>query len=148
MPAFAVKHVAAQQGPLQAHLASVKHTPYSFTSRATEASAAAAGADVYVIEVRKTKAVTTYWLGYKYRAQERYTLAGGGKWQDRFAFKNSATPGEPPIGVYFDAFPRITDTGLCDWLSSHTLGMAELPEAQVRALEAMIAEPANQAAEY
>lgn len=148
MAAFAVKHLITELGPLLSHLKDVKRTPYSFTSKDAEASAAAAGADVYAIEVRREKSVKSCWLGYRYRAQEKFSLAGGGLWKSRFKYKNSATPGDRPIGVYFETLPQITDEAFCDWLFGLTPGMAEIPAHLVDALEAIVAEPANGAKQF
>jgi len=147
LAAFAVKHIAEEQGPLLANLKTIRKTPHSYTSREPEASEAAAGGDVYVIEVRKETAVRTYWLGYKYQAKEKYAPAGGGVWKGGFRFRNSATPGDRADGVYFEVLPQITDTTLCQWLSTQT-PMAQIPQPLIDQLEAMIGEHSEAAREY
>lgn len=148
MPAFVVKHIAAEQGSLVANLKTIKKTPYSYTSKEPEASNAATGNDVYVIEVRVERTLRTYWLGYKYRAQEKFTPAGGGLWKKRFKFRNSSTPGTPAIGAYFESLVQVTDVAICDWLLAQTLGMAEIPSSLVSTLDALISNPANGAKKF
>jgi hypothetical protein len=147
LAAYAVKHIAEEQGPLLANLKAIRKTPHSYTSREPEASEAAAGGDVYVVEVRKEKAVRTYWLGYKYQARELYKPAGGGVWKGGFRFRNSATPGDRADGVYFEVLPQITETSLCEWLSSQT-PMAQIPQPLIDRFEAMIAANAQAAHEF
>lgn len=119
-------------------MSEVKKTPYSFTSKESEASEAAAGRFVYVIEVRVAKEARTYWLGYKYRAHEKVRPAGGSLWKGEFKYKNSARWGEPATGVYFDESIQIKDIELCEWLAAKQPGMAEIPEPLVVALDAQI----------
>lgn len=147
MAAYAVKHIAEEQGPLLANLKTIRKTPHSYTSREPEATEAAGGGDVYVVEVRKEKAARTYWLGYKYQAREIYKPAGGGLWKGAFRFRNSATPGDRADGVYFEVLPQITDATLCQWLASQT-PMAELPQPLIDQLEAMIGDHAQAARHY
>jgi hypothetical protein len=147
LAAYAVKHIAEEQGPLLANLKTIRKTPHSYTSREPEASEAAAGGDVYVVEVRKDKAVRTYWLGYKYQAKEKYAPAGGGVWKGGFRFRNSSTPGDRADGVYFEVLPQITDATLCEWLSTQT-PMAVMPQPIVDQLEAMIDTHAEMARYY
>lgn len=65
MSAFAVKHIVEDYGPLATILKDVKRSPYSYTSNEPEASLAALGNDVYVIEVKvESKGIRSYWLGY------------------------------------------------------------------------------------
>jgi hypothetical protein len=142
-----VKHIVEDQGPLLANLKTIRKLPHSYTSREPEASEAAAGGDVYVVEVRKEKAVRTYWLGYKYQAKEKYAPAGGGVWKGGFRFRNSATPGDRADGVYFEVLPQITDAALCQWLSTQN-PMAAIPQEQIDQLEAMIGHHADAAREY
>lgn len=146
--AFVVKHIVEEQGPLLANLKSIKQTPYSYTSKEPEAGDAAAGNNVYVVEVRRDGARRTYWLGYKYKAQEKFKLAGSGLWKERFKFKNSATPGTVTTGAYFEELPQVTGAAICEWLLSQTLGMAEIPVHLVSALDAIIANPVNGATRF
>ena len=147
MAAYAVKHIVEEQGPLLANIKAIRKTPHSYTSREPEASEAAAGGDVYVVEVRKEKATRTYWLGYKYQAKEKYKPAGGGVWKGGFKFRNSATPGDKADGVYFEVLPQITDVSLCQWLASQT-PMAEIPQTLIENLEAMIGAHAGDARKF
>ncbi len=47
MAAYAVKHIAEEQGPLLANLKTIRKTPHSYTSREPEASDAPAGGGVW-----------------------------------------------------------------------------------------------------
>ena len=134
MTAYAVKHLAYQRGPLAEIMKDVKAQPYSFTSKEPEASDAI-GHYVFVIEVLKEKGITTYWLGYKYRAADKVRKAGGGKWNDEFDFKNIAH--YPPDGAYLDPPLRITDPAVCKWLSTKQPGMAVIPPLHVTALDVL-----------
>lgn len=146
MTAFLVKHIVKDRGPLAAVMADVKKTPHSFTAKAGPAEAAV-GNDVFVVEVRE-EGERSYWLGYKYRATEKFRPASGGKWHGVFDFRNSATPGDPALGFYFPAPVRITDVELCDWLVSQTLGMVEIPASLVPRLDTLIRNPANGAMSF
>jgi hypothetical protein len=115
----------------------VRQTPYSYSSKASEASEAAKGRDVYVIEVRENGKIRSYALGYRYRATEKFRPAGGGLWKDEFKFKNSATPGEPAIGVYFEPFVELSHPTVIDWLTTKQPGMAEIPQDVLAALQAI-----------
>lgn len=138
MPAYAVKHLVSDHGPLSRIMKDVKKTPYSYTSKEPEASEAAAGCFIYVIEVCVEKSIRTYRLGYKYRAYEKVRPAGGGLWKDEFKYKNSARWGEPATGVYFNEPVQIEDIEVCKWLAAKQPGMAEIPEPLVTALDAQI----------
>ena len=138
MPAYAVKHLVSDHGPLSTIMKDVKKTPYSFTSKEPEATEAAAGRFIYVIEVRVEKGTRTYWLGYKYRAYEKVRPAGGSLWKGEFKYKNSARWGEPATGVYFDEPIQIEDLSVCEWLAAKQPGMAEIPEPLIIALDAQI----------
>ncbi len=148
MRAFVVKHIVEEQGPLLANIKVIKQSPYSYTSKEPEASDAADGNEVYVVEVRREGSQRTYWFGYKYEANEKLRPAGGGLWKGRFKFKNSAKPATSARGAYFETLPQITDAALCEWLRSQTLGMAELPSSLRGALEAVIANPSNDAKRF
>ena len=104
MTAFAVKHIAGDLGPISKVMKQVKKAPYSYASNEPEATNAALGNDIYVFEVRaESKGLYSYWLGYKFRAFEKYPPAGGGKWLEKFKFKNAAKACEQAEGSYFDA---------------------------------------------
>jgi hypothetical protein len=148
VPAYAVKHLVSEHGPLARIMKDVKKTPYSFTSREPEASDAATGRYIYVIEVRLEKGVPTYWLGYKYRAHEKVRPAGGSPWKGGFKYKNSARWGEPATGVYFEEPIHIADPGLCEWLAEKQPGMAEIPEHLQPALDARIESAADTARSF
>lgn len=143
--AYVVKHLVAEHGPLSDIMKDVKKTPYSYTSKEPEASDAARGADVYVVEVRVENGKRTYSLGYKYQAREKVTPAGGGLWRGEFKFKNSASWSAPADGAFFDRPIKITDPGVCDWLSSKQPGMAKIPPVLIPVLESVILDPANAA---
>ena len=139
MPAYAVKHLVADHGPLSKIMKDVKSTPYSYTSKKAEAIDAARGSDVYVIQVDVLGSKRSYSLGYKYRATERYRRAGGGLWEDEFEFKNSATPGVRAIGFYFDPPLPIDNATVRQWLAGKQPGMAKIPVAVLEELEALAA---------
>lgn len=143
MSAFAVKHIVTDQGPLLNNINEIRRTPCSYTSKDAESNEAAGGGDVYVIEVRLEGKIRTYWLGYKYKAHERFKPAGGGRWKGKFKYKNSSVPGERAVGFYFEELPRINDVEFCDWLRSQTFGMAQIPNQLIATLEALIANPEN-----
>lgn len=148
MPAYAVKHLASEQGPLLANLKAIRQAPHSYTSREAEATDAALGNDVYVIEIRREGAQRSCWLGYKYQAKERFRPAGGGLWKDKFKFKNAAAPGDVAVGAYFETLPQITDTAFCEWLHGQTHGMAAIPEAHAAMLDALIEDQGNGAKRF
>jgi hypothetical protein len=134
LPAYAVKHLAYEKkrGPIARIMKRVKAQPYSLTSKELEASNAI-GSFVFVIEVCKEAArTTTYRLGYKYRAADKVTPAGGGKWEGEFRFKNIAH--YPAEGQYLDPAVQITDKRTCEWLSKKQPGMAEIPPHLVEVL--------------
>ena len=143
MPAYAVKHVVADLGPLSRQMKDIRRTPYSLTSKEPEASDAARGGYIYVVEVRGDTAGRSFALGYMYRADEKFTLAGGGLWKGGFKFKNSATPTLPAAGAYFDTPVVIDDPGLREWLSRKQPAMSEIPAELVPALQRLISEPTN-----
>ena len=143
MPAFAVKHILAEQGPLSAVMKDVRRVPYSFTSREREAKDAARGHFVFVFEVRNEGGRPSYWLGYKYRAHEAFSLAGGARYKGEFRFKNSATPGVPADGVYFDDPVLVPHPGVVEWLARKQPGMAQIPASLIPELDSIIADPRN-----
>jgi hypothetical protein len=145
VPAYAVKHLVDERGPLSKIMKRVKQTPYSLTSKEPEATDAAAGSFVYVIEVRVQGGLRTYWLGYRYRAFEKVRPAGGGLWEGKYKFKNSAQFAEPATGSYFDAPVRIEDSAFCEWLAAKQPGMAEIPPDLLLAVDAQFSNPANEA---
>ena len=143
MTAYAVKHVVGINGYLSTIMKHVKKNPYSYTSKRIKAAQAAIGNDFYVIEVRRVKAETTYWLGYKHRADLQITLAGGGFWKGKFKFKNMKTSASLAAGAYFDTPVRIDDLALNNWLRSPRQGMTEIPASLVPALELLLSNPTN-----
>lgn len=148
MPAYAVKHLVDEWGPRSTTMRKVKKTPYSFTSKEPEATDAAFGNFVYVIEVRLDKGVRTYWLGYKYQAYEKVRPAGGGLWEGKFKFKNSAKFAEPATGHYFDGPVRLADAALCQWLAARPPGMEEIPSELLATMDAPFDDPANGARSF
>jgi hypothetical protein len=142
MPAFALKHMVDERGPLASMMKTVRKAPYSYTSKEPEASQAAYGHYIYVIEVRtESKSVRSYWLGYKYRAYEKHMRAGGAPWPGNFKFKNAGRPATVSEGVYFDAPVKLTDTQVTDWLREKQQGMVEIPAPMVALLETVIKNP-------
>lgn len=142
MPAFAVKHVVEDHGLLARIMKDVRRTPYSYASSEPEATEASLGSDVYVIEVRgEPRMPRSYWLGYKYRAYEKYPRAGGGLWRDHFKFKNAARPMERAEGAYFDAPVQIVDAQANAWLRDKVSSIAQIPDHVVSTLDALIADP-------
>ena len=142
MPAFAVKHVVEDHGLLARIMKDVRITPYSYASSEPEATEASLGSDVYVIEVRgEPRMPRSYWLGYKYRAYEKYPRAGGGLWRDHFKFKNAARPMERAEGAYFDAPVQIVDAQANAWLRDKVASIAQIPDSVVSTLDALIADP-------
>ena len=146
MPAFAVKHIVGDLGPLSKVMKLVKKAPYAYTSNEPEATNAALGNDIYVIEVRaEPKGSRSYWLGYKFRAFEKYPPAGGGKWLEQFKFKNAARPCQQAEGSYFDAPIEIAESALTAWLREKQPGMVEIPAEFVPLLDSLLGDPANNA---
>lgn len=144
MYAYAVKHIVADRGPLSEVMKEVRKNPYVYTSKKAEATAAAKGGVVYVIEVCASgKFGRTYALGYKFRAYDNLVLAGGRRWGNEFEYKVCAMPNAPAEGVYFDEPAIIEDTQLLSWLKNQTFGMAKIPLHMVDALELLISDPAK-----
>jgi len=142
VPAYAVKHIVEDHGLLARIMKDVRRTPYSYTSCEPEATQASLGGDVYVIEVRsEPKSTRSFWLGYKYRAFEKYPPAGGGLWRERFKYKNAARPMDRAQGAYFDSPIEIVDAQVNAWLREKTPAMAEMPEHVASALDALLANP-------
>jgi hypothetical protein len=144
-----VKHIAAEHGPLAPMMKRVRTAPYSYTSNEPEASQAALGNFIYVIEVRgEARGPRSFWLGYKYRAYEKYPPAGGGRWLEHFKFKNASRPCEPAEGGYFDTPVEITEPGLSQWLRDRPAGMAEIPAELLPALDSLMDDPRHEAKAY
>lgn len=144
MAAYAVKHIAEDHGPLTSIIKVVRKAPYSYTSKEPEASKAAFGNDIYVIEVRdERKSARSYWLGYKYRAYEKHLRAGGALWPGDFKFKNAGRPIALAEGAYFDSPVEITDPHLNEWLREKPQGMTEIPPHLVTALESVLGNPSH-----
>lgn len=150
MSAYIVKHMAHDHGPLASTMKDVRRAPFSFTSNEPEASEAALGNDIYVIEVRaEAKGARSYWLGYKYRAYEKYPPAGNGLWRERFKYKNTGKPGERGEGFYFDVPIAITDPAVSAWLRDRPPGgMAQMPAELVAGVEALASDPGNGAKRF
>jgi hypothetical protein len=149
LSAYAVKHMAQDHGPLATTMKDVRRAPFSFTSNEPEASEAALGNDIYVIEVRsEPKGARSYWLGYKYRAYEKYPPAGNGLWRERFKYKNAGRPGERGEGFYFDVPVEITDPVVSAWLREKPPGMVQLPVEFIAGVEALASDPANGAKRF
>lgn len=142
MPAYAVKHLVSQHGPVMANVKDLRKTPYSYTSRHTEANEAARGNYVYVIEVHRQGGRTSYALAYKYKATEAFKRPGA-LWKDEFTYKNSAKPGAKAEGMYFETPVEIDKNAFNDWFLALRPGMAEIPWPLVLELDAIISDPAN-----
>jgi hypothetical protein len=146
MSAFAVKHVVGDMGPLSKVMKQVRKAPYSYASNEPEATNAALGNYIYVFEVRsEPKGVRSYWLGYKFRAFEKYPPAGGGKWLEQFKFKHAAKACEQADGSYFDVPVEVVEPRLAAWLGEKWPGMAEIPADLVPTLDLLLGDPANSA---
>jgi len=146
MSAFAVKHIVGDIGPLSKVMKQVRKAPFSYASNEPEATNAALGNYIYVIEVRaEPKGLRSYWLGYKFRAFEKYPPAGGGKWLEQFKFKNAARGCEQADGSYFDAPIQVVEPRLTAWLGEKWPGMAEIPSELVSTLDSLLGDPANSA---
>lgn len=142
MPSYAVKHLIADHGPLSKVMKEIRKTPYSYTSKEPEATDASRGSDIYVFEVHVQGSTRMYALGYRYRATEKFSLAGG-LWKNEFKFKNSATPGTAVVGYYFD-IPLILPNGIVhSWLAGKQPGMAEMPENVILEVERLAATPSS-----
>lgn len=149
MCAYAVRHIVAEHGPLAPMMKRVRTAPYSYTSSEPEATQAALGELVYVIEVRgEPRGPRSFWLGYQYRAYEKYPPAGGGLWLAQFRFKNTSRPCEQAEGRYFDSPVEITAPPLNLWLRERPPGMAEIPDELLPALDALLDDPQHQAKAY
>ena len=143
MAAYAVKHIVEEHGPLAKIMKVVRKAPYSYTSKEPEASQAAYGGDIYVIEVRnESRNLRSYWLCYKYRAYEKHLRAGGALWPGDFKFKNAGRPVALAEGAYFDSPVEITDPEVSGWLREKP-GMAELPAQFITSLESLLDNPAH-----
>src|SRR6187455_1134042 len=146
MTAVAGKQVVGDRGPLSKGMRQVKKAPYSYTSNEPERTNAALGNHLYVIEVRTApKRSRSYWLGYRYKAFEKYPPAGGGKWLEQFKFKNAARACEQAEGCYFDIPIEIVEPRLGAWLGEKRPAMAEIPPELVPALDRLLGDPANNA---
>lgn len=135
MKAFAVKHIANEQGPLSRVLVSAKKQPYSLTNKKNEAEEAAKGNFVYLIEVLRESGETTYRLGYKFRSSDVHQRAGSALWEDQFKYKNTVSYGSNSDGVFFEEPVEITDPEFNNWLKCQTFGMIEIPKNIIEALE-------------
>ena len=122
----------------------VRRTPYSYSSKEPESSEAAHGRDIYVIEVRIEENTRRYALGYRYQSTEKFSRPGS-LWKDEFKFKNSATPGTPAVGVYYEPFVEISDVEVVEWLTSKQPGMAQIPAGVLAALQRVEAGAATSA---
>ena len=139
--AFSVKHNASTRGALVTKLPSYCVTPWSFSSKEHETREAAEDGAIYVIEVRRSKAIgTTYWLGYRFHSVARKKRPGGGKWDERFTYMNVSTPPVPAIGHYFPSPVRIDDPTFHAWYVG-VYGMAELSAEHRSLLDQMFTDP-------
>jgi len=130
-----------------AKLNEIRKTPYSYTSKHSEANEAAKGNYVYVIEVHREGGQTAYSLAYKYRATEAFKRPGA-LWKDEFIYKNSSTPGDKAEGAYFEKPVEIDLHNFNSWFLSLPPGMAEIPSHLVLELDSIIENPVNEAKRF
>lgn len=141
MTAFAVKHIEQERGPLSSIMKKVKQQPYVYTSKLAEATAASKSGCVYMIEVLRDKGDTSYRLGYKFMAGEKYESAGGSLWEGKFKYKVTGTYPNHLTGMYFDKAVLINDDAFNTWFKAETLGMCEIPADHVQTLEKILSDP-------
>lgn len=132
---FLVKHNATKRKPLVDRLATYSNTPESFTSRKKTAELAAEGNDIYVVEIRRCGAKTTYWLGYTFTST-RCISHPSGKWEGEFKFKNVSSPPVPGRGLYLATPVEITSASLDTWIRN-TQGMRQIPAPLREELDSM-----------
>lgn len=130
-----------------ANVKEIRKTPYSYTSKHSEANEAARGNYVYVIEVDRAGGKTSYSLAYKYKATEAFKRPGA-LWKDEFIYKNSSTPGDKAEGAYFERPIEINKHDFNSWFLSLPPGMAEIPSHLVPELDSMVEVPANGAKRF
>lgn len=153
LPSYAVKHQVSKDNPsLSSNIATIRVTPYSYTSN-LEGKLAAKGEYIYVIETRYNKKTkTTYWLGYKYRAFNAEERLGGLKWnptgKKEFKYKNTAKIGSPAQGFYFKEPVEIKDSMFINWYLEATWGMLEIKAEFIPVLDKLFEDPSNDAQEY
>lgn len=147
MPAFAVKHLVAEHGPVMANVKNIRKTPYSYTSKHYEAEESAKGNYIYVIEVHRSGGETSYAIAYKYRATESFKKPGS-LWKDEFVYKNSATPGVKADGFYLEHPVLVSDLEFNYWFLSLPPGMAEIPSHLLPALDAVFENSSNGAKRF
>lgn len=143
MTAFAVKHIVKNRDLLISILPEVRKQPYSLTNKRKTANSAAAGCDVYVIEVEYASSGPIYRLGYCYKAYKCDEAPSSKLWTGEFKYKNAAELGVPAQGFYFEHTVIITDLNFIDWYKGAKFGMTEIPERHVNVLKQIIADPAN-----
>jgi hypothetical protein len=135
LSAYAVKHIEKDYGPLVNLLPKFKKQPFSLTSKKAKAEDAATGKFIYVIEVLRHKSITSYKLGYKYKATEYFTAAGGALWEGTFKYKNAVKYGTASEGKYFEEPMLITAPQFIEWYKTETRGMAYIPDECIEILE-------------
>ena len=133
--AYAIKHLEKEYGPLANLIKKIKKQPFSLTSKKAAAEDAATGKFIYVIEVLRDKSITSYRLGYKYKATECFTAAGGALWEGTFKYKNTVKYGAASEGKYFEKPILITDPKFIEWYKAETYGMARIPDECIDTLE-------------
>ena len=140
---FAIKHNASRRKPLALRLGIYNHQPHSFTSRAGASREAANGNSIYVIETRRTKSGTTYWLGYCFVSIGSKPEPSGGKWDGEFDFMNVSAPPFPAQGRYFDEPVEIEDAAFIEWFTPQQgmVAVSPSPSFCVK-LETMLLNPA------
>jgi hypothetical protein len=148
MTAFAVKHIEEERGPLASIMKKVKKQPYVFTSKKAQAIDASMGGWIYMIEVLRGKGITSYRLGYKFKASEKYEGSGGALWEGKFKYKITVAYGVSLEGMYFDEPVVIDDAAFISWFKSETLGMAKIPSEYIDTLEKTFSDLKNDAKSF
>lgn len=148
MVAYAVKHNYEERGSLAKITHNFKNTPHSYTSKNKEATDAARGNVIYVIEVSKDKLKTIYRLGYKFISTDKCERAGGALWEGVWKYKNTVVHPKPVNGCFFDSPVLIDSPKLDEWLRRKARGMLLMPEDLIDELEKLILNPINMAKQF
>jgi hypothetical protein len=135
--------MVTELGPLSAILKGIKKQPYSYALNESEATKAALGNDIYVIEVVVEARKRIYRLGYRYRAYECFVRPGGTPWSSHFKYKNTIKHGLPAEGMYFDSPILIQDQEFTEWCKREPSAMLELPAKYIDVLEGIFSLAVN-----
>lgn len=139
MTAYVIKHTNKDRDrPLINIIRDFKKAkpPHSYTSKKTEAEAAARGKAIYVIEVIREKGITSYKLGYKYISTAVHKSPHKAGWLDKYAYKNTTVYLRPVEGYYFNPPILIESPSFNDWLKElRRSGMTMIPPKLENELE-------------